>query len=250
MSDDLELHADVFELIRAEGVARYPNEACGLIVQVGKKSLGVVCENIAENPQHRFRIAAADYARCAQRGKVVGVWHTHTDECATPSEADKAMCEASGLPWYIVGIIKEGGGFRFDGPVSIEPNGYETPYVGRPYVMGIHDCYTLVCDYYKREFGIPMKRDYPRIEDWWNKGHNFFSENFANEGFIDVTGQEPQVGDIFMMQVTSPVASHVGIYLGDDVMLHHCHGRLSTRDIYGGYWAKHTVNHLRHKLKC
>lgn len=233
-----------------EGALQYPNEACGLIVKKGKKSLAFACKNIAESPKDRFRIDPLDYARCAKEGEVIAVWHTHTDQSPDPSPADRAMCEVSELPWYIVAVRKGDAGFSFDGPVGIDPCGYQTPYLERPYVYGVHDCYTLVCDFYQREFGIVMRRDYPRIEEWWKKGHNFFVENFESEEFVDVTGQKHQWGDVFLIQSSASVPNHVAIYIGDDQIMHHCHGRLSTRDIYGGFWHKHTIHHLRHKSKC
>ena len=33
----------------------------------------------------------------------------------------------------------------------------------------------------------------------------------------------------------------------DNIILHHCHGRLSSRDVYGGYWRKVTTHVLRHR---
>lgn len=244
------LSKDVLELMKQQGIAQYPKEACGLIIRKGRKSVALACENSADTPENRFRISALEYARCAKEGRVVGVWHTHTNESAEPSEADRSMCEGSGVPWYILAINKRDGEFVFDGPTAIDPKGYQTPYVGRPYVYGIHDCYILVCDYYQREFGIEMRRDYPRIESWWSKGFNFFNEDFPKEGFVSVSGQKAQPGDVFIIQSGAAVGNHVAVYIGNDQILHHCIGRLSTKDVYGGYWQKHTINHLRHKSKC
>lgn len=248
--DKEQVISETFALMCEEGIRRYPNEACGLIVQIGKKSVAMPCPNTSPEPRNRFRIAAIDYAECSKQGKVIGVWHTHTDESPEPSEADRSMCEGSGVPWYIVGVCKRDDEFDISGPVCIDPSGYQTPYVGRPYVFGIHDCHTLLCDFYAREYGIEIIRERPRIEEWWRKGYNFFAEGFEEDGFVSLIDQEPQVGDVFLLQIGSKVASHIAIYLGDDQILHHCYGRLSTRDVYGGYWAKHTVYHLRHKSKC
>lgn len=234
-----------------EGKRQYPNEACGLILKVGGKSRAIVCKNTSAEPSSRFRIAAEEYADACRQGEVVGVWHTHTDEDAQPSEADRAACEAGGIPWYIVGISKEGEEFVVHGPVGIAPNGYRTPYLARPYVYGVHDCHTLLCDYYEWEYGIALKRDRPRIDEWWAKGYNFFSKPyFEEDGFVELIDQEPKEGDVFLLQMGSVVPSHIVIYLGNDMILHHCIGRLSTRDVFGGYWAKHAVHHLRHNSKC
>lgn len=246
---ETKLSLNAIEVMRQAGAKSYPNEACGMLIDINGKSIAVVCENSAPEPYSRFRISSEEYLRCLGLGKIIGIWHTHTDEDAKPSEADRSACEGTGVPWYIIAVNKDGDSLVFSDPESIDPNGYQTPYIGRPYVYGIHDCYTLVCDYYKREYGIEMNRDYPRIDEWWKKGYDFFTENFERENFVTVS-DEPQVGDVFLLQMGSTVASHVAIYLGDDIILHHCHGRLSRRDVYGGMWSKHTVRHLRHKSKC
>jgi len=51
------------------------------------------------------------------------------------------------------------------------------------------------------------------------------------------------------MQVQSKngVPNHAGVYLGDGIMLHHLYGRLSSRDVYGGYWREVTRLTLRHE---
>ena len=37
--------------------------------------------------------------------------------------------------------------------------------------------------------------------------------------------------------------------LGDGLILHHLQGRLSSRDVYGGYWQKITTHILRHRTE-
>ena len=49
------------------------------------------------------------------------------------------------------------------------------------------------------------------------------------------------------MQVGSPVINHAAIYIGDGMIIQHCAGRLSSRDVYGGGWRRATRKALRHK---
>jgi proteasome lid subunit RPN8/RPN11 len=234
---------DLAQVMRDAAERSYPAEACGVVISVGKKSIAVECKNIAVNPNAHFMIDPVDYCAAADRGEVVGIWHTHPELSPQPSDADRVGCEASELPWFIIGINKVQDSFTFEGPIVVEPSGFEMDYVGRPYVFGVLDCYSLVRDYYRRERGIKMG-EYPRIDRFWNKGHDFFLDNFKNEGFERVE-DEPKEGDLFIMQVSAAIPNHIGIYIGNDQMLHHCDGRLSRRDIYGGYWLKHTVAHIR-----
>lgn len=241
---------DLRQAMQLAGAKNYPNESCGLVVKVGKKSRILSFDNVAEDKRWQFRISAADFAAASDMGEVIGVWHTHCDIPETPSDADRAACEASEVTWYILSVRRaEDGAFSFSDVLVLNASGFEMPYLERPYVFGVFDCYSLVSDYYQREFGIHLGA-YPHIDNWSRLGHNFFVDNFAKEGFVVQIDQGPQVGDVFLIQSESTVPNHVAVYLGDEVIMHQGHGRLSRRDIYGGYWLRHTTHHLRHQSKC
>jgi len=230
-------------------MANYPNEACGLVVGVNGRQRIIICKNVADDPRTNFRIDPHEYIEAAKIGEVIGVWHTHVDVPANPSEQDVAGCNASRLPWYIMAVWNTPEGFDCTPVVTLQPHEIDTSYEGRTYLFGVSDCYTLVRDYYRREFRIVLG-EYPRVERFWEKGLNFFAEGYAEQGFDLLIDQEPQVGDLFIMQVASNIPNHIAIYVGDDKILHHCQGRLSRTDVYGGMWAKHTSHHLRHKERA
>ena len=236
--------------MRQYGAQHYPEEACGLIIEVGKKVNIIDLPNCAEDRRNNFRIAPEEYAKASDLGEVIGVWHTHCDLSEKPSQADLAACESSELPWYIISVKMNEVGFEFSDVFHFAPSGFQMDYIGRPYVFGVFDCYSLVRDYYAREFQITLG-NYPRIDNWFRLGHNFFVDHYKEEGFeCLVNGEEPIEGDIFLINSSGDVPNHLAIYIGDEKIIHHTHGRLSRRDVYGGYWKKHTVNHLRHTSKC
>jgi len=234
--------------MRQEGVASYPNEACGLVVSANGRPRIIICQNVAADPRSNFRINPHDYIDAAKLGEVIGVWHTHCDVPPNPSEADIAGCNASRLPWYILAVWNSEGGLQCTPVTTLHPHETEMTYEGRTYLFGVNDCYTLVRDYYRQEFGVTLG-EYPRVERFWEKGLDFFANGYAEQGFRLLIDEEPQVGDLFIMQVGAKLPNHIGIYVGDDKMLHHCQGRLSRIDTYGGMWAKHTSHHLRHETK-
>jgi len=236
---------DLEAIMRQEGIASYPNEACGLVVAINNRQHVVICKNVAEDPRSTFRIDPIEYLQSAKVGEVVGVWHTHVDVPPNPSEADVAGCNSSQLPWYILSVWNESDGLNCTPITTLQPQDAEVAYVGRTYLYGVHDCYTLVRDFYQREYDIVLG-EYPRVERFWEKGLNFFAEGYSEQGFKLLIDQEPQRGDLFIMQVGSDIPNHISIYVGDDKILHHCQGRLSKHDLYGGMWAKHTSHHLRH----
>lgn len=242
---------DLVAIIQAEGAKAYPNEACGVVVRVGKrKQLILACKNNSSTPTKHFLMDACDYADAAEKGEIVGIWHTHPEAPSEASVVDKVGCENGGVPWYIVGVYKTADGFVYDDMAVITPSGFELPYLERPYAFGVLDCYTLVRDFYRRDLGIDIP-DGQHVESFWQKDMNPFGEGWKERGFVRLSGDEPKVGDIFLIQTTNyGVPDHIAVYIGDDMILHHCHGRLSRRDIYGGYWQKHTTHHLRHESKC
>ncbi|MGP8437190.1 C40 family peptidase [Paraburkholderia fungorum] len=238
--------------IAAHALAEYPRECCGLVVLASDVEVYVPCRNIAATPSEHFVMSPADYATAEDRGTVVAVVHSHPGAAARPSMADKAMCEKSGIDkWVIVSLGVQGdGSIGVDDWCEFGPCGYVPPLIGRQFVHGVHDCYDLVRSYYQLERGVTLP-DFERADDWWADGvSNLFLSNFEKAGFADL-GQdaELEVGDVLLMQIRSKngVPNHSGIYLGDNVLLHHMYGQLSCRTVWGGMWAHSLRTVLRYK---
>ena len=219
----------------------FPKEAVGLVHVVKGKNRYFKCRNIAETPDEHFILDPDDYLKAESKGEITAVVHSHPKTSPAPSPADMVACEASGLPWFIVNPNTETWG-------SYKPNGFELPYVGREFSHGIVDCYSLVRDFYKREFNLGLN-DYNRRDQWWYKGENMYLDNFAKEGFKEIDISEVGYGDLFLMQLESPVPNHAAIYLDQGIVLHHVQGRLSSRDVYGGYYQKVTAKVLKHESR-
>ena len=219
----------------------YPRESCGLVVIVKGKERYWPCENIATEEMN-FVMAPSDYAAADDAGAITAVVHSHPNISPKASMADRAAMEASGLPWHIVG-------WPVGTWASYTPEGWEPPLIGREWCYGVLDCYALARDWYKQEWGLELS-DYERHGEWWHKGMNTFVENFANEDFVEMPqDSEPQYGDALLMQIVSPVSNHVAIYIGDDLILQHLERRLSSRDLWSGYYRKNTTHILRHRSR-
>ena len=229
------MQADILQHAKAE----FPKECCGLIAVVKGRRRYFPCQNIAETPDEHFVLAG--WNEVEDKGEIVAVVHSHPTTNPQPSEADRVACEKSGLPWFIVNPSTEEWGYY-------EPEGFELPYVGREFVFGIVDCWTLIRDYYQREYGVEL-RDYDRRDGFWLRGESMYVDNLPNEGFRPIPVQDVQPGDLILMQLVSPLPNHAAIYLGDQQILHHVQARLSTRDVYGGYYAKSTVSGYRHESR-
>lgn len=233
-----------------EAALQYPNEACGYVVAKGKKQQFVPCKNSAADPRLTFEISAEEYQRASEVGEIIAVWHSHTNGDPTPSDCDRVECENSELPWFITGVSEcDDTSFLFSKTHTIEPVGFIMDYIGRPYSYGVIDCYSLIVDYYKQEFGIALPK-LPQNRDtrFWEgpEPKPLMEEACESIGLERIHNEQPEKGDLFLIQTEGSVANHVAVYIGDDMILHHCENRLSGRTIYGGYWHKHTVRHYRH----
>jgi len=237
----MELETKIKEQALTHAKEDFPRESVGLVHVVKGKNRYFKCQNIAATPDEHFVLDPKDYLKAEQRGEITAVIHSHPKTNPKPSSADKVACEASGLPWFIVNPKTEEWS-------SYQPIGYELPYVGREFFHGVIDCYSLCRDFYKREFDLILN-DYNRRDQWWQHGENMYLDNFTKEGFHPIDLSEISYGDAILMQLESPVPNHAAIYLGESIVLHHVQGRLSSRDVYGGYYQKVTAKVLRHESR-
>jgi proteasome lid subunit RPN8/RPN11 len=219
-----------------------PEETCGVLGVYKGKVKYLECENISEEKEKHFVMSPFDYAKAEDMMEITHIVHSHPNVNPEPSQADLVSMEKIELPWLIVNP-------RTSKYTITEPSGYKAPMVGREFSFGILDCYSIIKDYYESELGIDMP-DPSRTDKFWERGENLYVDNFKKAGFERIqfdSIDDVKINDVILIMASSTIANHAAIYLGDNKMLHHIQNKLSSIDVYGGYWLKNTWGIVRHK---
>ena len=216
-----------------------PKESVGLLLNVKGKERYYPCNNLSMTSYQCFVLDPVDYVKADSLGEITGIVHSHPVTPPTPSQADLISCENSNLPWHIVNPKTEKWGY-------CEPSGYKAPLLGREWVWGITDCWSLVRDWYKKEKKIQL-RD-------WERPKN--PEDFLKDPMFERCAEatkfkqlEPneklENGDLLFMSIMGNGLNHVAIFLDGDV-LHHLADRLSCREPYSPWLLKCTGGRYRY----
>lgn len=192
-------------------IANYPQESCGFILENDEV---IFCQNVSETPEKAFTINPEEFVKYL--GKIKYIFHSHCVDIKkgkfldprTPSVTDIEYQKASGVPWLIFATE----GWNVSDPIEV-PRTPNTNYTGRPFIWFINDCYTLVQDYYKFEFGIELKEYILHDYTAARKTDKIFEEFITDYGFEEVEGLDNlQNGDLFIIDNSGFAENHLGIY--------------------------------------
>ena len=113
----LEISHALLTKIREHGKSAYPLECCGLLFGKGHKSsksvssLKPVKNSREDSQQNRYLISPLDLLAADKEARqsgldIVGIYHSHPDHPARPSEFDREHA----FPWYSYIIVSVAGG--------------------------------------------------------------------------------------------------------------------------------------------
>ncbi len=167
--------------LKAHAIAEFPKESCGLIVA----GAYVPCFNYAADPENDFKIAGEDFIGHAPN--VQAVVHSHPNGPFYPSNRDMQGQLQTALPWFITATDGE----RASDPVQWGDRSDIPALVGRDFMHGITDCYSLVRDVFAlgkdrlAEQGIDWPHEpivmpeVPRDDNWWVGEDDLYAGIFA-----------------------------------------------------------------------
>jgi len=231
------------EDICAYVLKKYPEEAV-----LGIKNQNIIYyENIHENPVEHFRI---DPIKFNQNIPDILI-HSHTSnqlslkyrsnvDPRTPSLKDMQTQDSLQIPF---GILSSDGENCSD--IVVFPDN-DHPLIGRPYIHGVYDCYTIIQSFYWQKFGIELM-SVPREYMWWNDGGvNLYDKYYQSAGFFEVSEDELRYGDMILISISSTENNHGAVYIGDNKILQHMDKRLSQEYSFSR-WRNSMTKFLRHK---
>lgn len=238
------LDKENYKCIKDHALSVFPEECCGLLARYNDKIFIFPSINCAEDKKNNFSISPYDYLSVAKNNEIIGFYHSHTQEehSDTASQYDKLNSIGHQLPIVIYHALK-------DNFSIFDKNKYEYKYIGRKFKYGTNDCLSLVEDYYLTEFNIRL----PHTErnDSTIKNNPFLMiENIDNYNFSILNNdRELKNGDIIITKsIYGP--THLMIYIGNNLVLHHRYNQYSTIEPYNMFYRKNTDRIVRHNTLC
>lgn len=191
-----------------------PNEACGLVLRAleGVALVAHETKNMSQDPSRFFQIPPEEVLAAKREKRLVGYYHSHPEGDHTPSPADMANAEECGLPSFVYGV-------RSGVLGCYVPRGWRAPLEGRAFVPMVHDCISLVWDWFSMERQIELPF-FPRTQADHLHGTDFDFRALMREVGATLVMQ-PQPGDVLVMTTgASRRPNHMGVFLGDGLFIH------------------------------
>jgi len=214
--------------IRKHAMREFPKESCGLITSYGY----IPCRNKAEKPEDHFEISWEEIS--PHESNILAYVHSHKWNSQGPGKSDMQGQIQTRVPWGIILCSGEATKGPFYWGDMLDP----PPLLNREFrhgpsgTDGRGDCYALIKDWYKINRGIIIP-EFPRDDYWWKRpkeeNDNLYMTGFKKAGFEQVSG-DPEIGDVILMQDRDlAVVNHAGVYIGNNIVMHHREGKLSGR---------------------
>jgi len=200
---------------QAHTAEAYPHEAAGIVVGGQYYRL----DNLSLTPGNDVALSDDDLVRVAAAELF---FHSHPDGIGCPSESDMRYQQQLAMP-FVVMVWPMFDLFWFGDQLA------PAPLIGRGFRHGVHDCYSLLRDYYRTVRSDPII-DQPRDWNWWDPRRpggrlDLYRDHFERAGFRKIPVSEAtEPGDGLMMSFNFAVPMHGMVVWDNDMLLHHPSG--------------------------
>lgn len=191
----------------------------------------------------------------AQQSGAEAVIYSKPDKMPVPEEAEMKLQAEAGIAFGVMGGTPQ----TFEPPFMWGDTLEVAALIGRPFIHGIWDCYSLVRDAFAagREGmaaqGMTLWPHPPvsmpnvaRSDAWWDNGQDLYMNWLKPAGFVEIPGEAARPGDGFLMKIRSKVLNHAGVLVEDNAILHHLPTRLSRRE-NAGVWFRQVEMWVRYQ---
>lgn len=203
------LTKEIKDKIREYAIKNKPYEICGLIIQVNDLLEMFPCKNISFHKEDSCMLNPLDYIVASTKGKIIAYVHSHK------SKHLSILDNFNAFNHNIISVVYS---YEEDEFYIILPE--LESYLNIAFEIGKNDCFELVRNYFYKKFTIDIG-DFTRDENWYKINPNSIIDEYENRGFIKInTYNNIQINDVIVFNIDN-IPSHMAIYLGNDLILHH-----------------------------
>ena len=207
----------------AHALADAPNESIGYVT--GERYVPMA--NVSKTPCDEFMTTPGELLR-AYEDNVSAFIHSHPSGKDCPTAADMVGQQASAVPWGVIVLSKRDEAFGYKQTFWFGDQLPILPYADRLFRHGVSDCYAIVRDWWRKERNVLLHNP-PREYEWWKNGKTVVKDNMEAVGFQPIGSSQLREGDAVLMCIGSRRKSeaslgainHLGIYIGNGLMIHH-----------------------------
>lgn len=238
-----------FEDAKRHARRKYPHRACGFIINNEYRPV----KNVAWNTKANFEFPN-DLIESIRPQNIQMIVVSRPTEPYWPNQNEMMFQEKYNRPFALVFLNQD----TISKPIIWGAETPVPPILGRSFVHGVTDCWSIVRDCFRlgkgklAEQGIyewpyePIQFPIiPRDDGWWANGNDYYLENYEKLGFKRIDRSEAKPGDGFLIKLFSDKYNHAGVLVDDGEIIHHLPGRLSRREP-AGLWARNSDFWLRY----
>jgi proteasome lid subunit RPN8/RPN11 len=209
LKEQHDIDAVTVQLIYDLAKKSHPNEITGSILKNGGVQVS--------RPGSLSHCVVSAEVLASGSTEILCLWHSHCGIEARFSKADIETLRASGYSAIVINSATD----TFD--YADKEDRLKFPLEGRNWYYGIHDCYSAVVNYLKREFPDVELPDIPRGKELEWRSNSFAPFEFLNqhEKWRLYPTVAPQKGDILL----SNKGRHLGVFINDYQYITHYYDR-------------------------